>query len=169
METEERTTHAHDRIVKKVLVHAPRDRVWRAITDPQEFGAWFGVKIDGPFAQGAKVKGTIVRTTVDPEVAKQQAEFEGLPFDLEIDRVQPERLFSFRWHPFAIDRTVDYSGEPRTRVSFEIDEKPDGVLVTIAESGFEGLPPARRDKAFEANDQGWAKQAELLEKYLAQP
>lgn len=164
-------THAQassDRIQKAVLLHAPLDRVWRAISDSKELGSWFGMKLDGPLSPGTKVKGTIVPTTVDPQVAAQQRPYEGRTFDLTVDRVEPEHLVSFRWHPFAIDTNVDYSAEPTTLVSFELEDKRDGIMLTVTESGFDRLPDARRDDAFKANEEGWAKQMELVEKYIGE-
>src|SRR5258707_12675107 len=110
-----------DRIEKKVLLRAPRERVWRAISDSKEFGSWFGVKFDGPFVAGTRMLGKMVPTTVDPEVAARQKVHEGMAFDFTIDRVEPIRLFSFRWHPFAIERGVDYSKEPTTLIVFELE------------------------------------------------
>src|SRR6266536_1962748 len=92
-----------DRIEKKVLLRAPRARVWRALTDAEEFGSWFGMKFDGPFSPGAVRRGIIVPTTVDAEVAKAQQPYEGMPFEITIDRIEPERLFAFRWHPNAVE------------------------------------------------------------------
>jgi uncharacterized protein YndB with AHSA1/START domain len=157
-----------DRIVKKILLRAPRTRVWRAISDSQQFGSWFGMKVDGPFVAGATMRGTIKPTTVDPEVAAMQQPHEGMPFEITIDRIEPERLFSFRWHPFAIDRKVDYSKEPTTLIVFELEEQPGGTLLTLTESGFDRIPLARRAEAFSANEQGWEHQMKLIEKYLAQ-
>jgi uncharacterized protein YndB with AHSA1/START domain len=166
MATQTQTTQTQDRIQKSILLRAPRSRVWRAIADPQEFGSWFGLKIDGQVAPGSKVTGTIVPTTVDATIAKQQREYEGLQFEMTIDHVEPERLFSFRWHPNGVDGDVDYTAEPTTLVSFEIEERPEGVLLTVTESGFARLPAARRGKAFAANEQGWTKQMQLIEEYL---
>src|SRR5215472_15831385 len=156
-----------DRIEKKILLHAPRERVWRALADSAEFGRWFGMKFDGPFAAGASMRGVIVPTTVNAEVGKAQKPHEGLPFDITIEKMEPERLFSFRWHPFAIDRAVDYSKEPTTLVSFTLEEVADGVMLTVTESGFDRIPLDRRAKAFAANEGGWAKQMTLIEKHLA--
>ena len=124
---------ATDRIEKQVLLRAPRARVWRALADAEEFGRWFGVKFDGPFTPGAIVRGVIVGTTVDPEVAKAQREHEGLPFEITIDRVEPERTFAFRWHPFAVERGVDYSSEPTTLIVFALEEAPNGIVLTVTE------------------------------------
>ncbi len=156
-----------DRIEKHVFLAAPMSRVWRAISDPQEFGSWFGMKIDGSFTPGAKLTGFIVGTKVDEEVAKAQKQHEGLPFHILIEQVQPNRLFSYRWHPFAIDRNKDYSQEPTTLVEFKLEETAGGVNLTIVESGFDQIPLERRAKAFEANSGGWGKQIELIQKYLA--
>ena len=155
-----------DRIEKKVLLRAPRNRVWRALADSTEFGAWFGMKFDGPFAPGASMRAAIVPTTVDAEVAKAQKAHEGIPFEIAIERMEPERLFSFRWHPHAIERGVDYSAEPTTLVSFELEEVADGVMLTVTESGFEQIPLARRAKAFAANEGGWAIQVKMTERYI---
>ena len=155
-----------DRIEKKILLRAPVSRVWRAISDAREFGTWFGVEFDGPFAAGARMKGRITPTRVDPEVAKLQEPHKGKAFDCTIDRLEPERLFSFRWHPFAVEPGVDDSKEPATLVVFELAEVEGGSLLTISESGFDRIPIERRAKAFAANEGGWAHQSKLLEKYL---
>ncbi len=157
-----------DRIEKKVLLRAPRSRVWRALSDSAEFGAWFGVKFNEPFAPGAHLRGRIVGTAVDAEIAKAQRQFEDVPFEITIDKIEPERLFSFRWHPHAVESGVDYSREPTTLVEFTLEDVRDGVLLTVTESGFDAVPLARRAKAFTANEQGWAAVLKLVEKYLAQ-
>jgi len=156
-----------DRIEKHVLLNAPRARVWKALTDAKEFGEWFGVKFDGPFVAGAGLRGTIVPTRVDPEVAKMQAPYAGKTFDITVDRIEPQRLFSFRWHPFAIEPGIDYAKEPTTLIEFTLEEKPNGVLLTVVESGFDQIPLERRAKAFAANEGGWEKQMALIEKHLA--
>jgi uncharacterized protein YndB with AHSA1/START domain len=156
-----------DRLEKKILLRAPRPRVWRALTDSQEFGAWFGMQFDRPFTAGATLRATITGTTVDAEVARMQKEHEDLPFDITIERIEPERLFSFRWHPHAIERGVDYSAEPTTLVAFELEEVDGGILLTVSESGFDRIPLERRAKAFTSNQEGWAIVAQLIEKYLA--
>ena len=156
-----------DRIEKRIVLRAPRARVWRAITDSSEFGQWFGVKFDGPFTPGAPQRGVLVGTTVDAEVAKAQRVHADIPFEITIDRIEPERLFSFRWHPFAIERGVDYSAEPTTLIMFELEEVPEGTRLTVSESGFDRIPLARRATAFTANDQGWTIVVTLIEKYLA--
>jgi uncharacterized protein YndB with AHSA1/START domain len=157
-----------DRIEKKVLLRSPRTRVWRALTDPQEFGTWFGMRFDGPFVPGNRVRGTIVPTTVDATVAASQRRYEGTSFELHIERMEPERLFSFRWHPYAVEASVDYSIEPMTLVRFELEETSNGVLLTVVESGFDKIPITRRAKAFDANSGGWNMQIQLIEKFLAQ-
>lgn len=161
-------TSSTDRIEKQVLLHAPLERVWRAISDAHEFGAWFGVGFDGPFAAGTHLTGRVVPTTVDPEVAEGQKPYEGLRFDITVDRIEPMRLFSFRWHPYAVDPEVDYSNEPTTLVVFELEETPEGTLLTITESGFDGIPLSRRATAFEMNERGWEAQIALIAKYLTQ-
>lgn len=156
-----------DRIEKQVLLRAPRERVWRAVSDAEQFGTWFGVQFDGPFVAGALLTGRITPTKVDAEVAKSQEPYAGKPFEWTVERVEPMRLISFRWHPFAIEPGVDYSQEPTTLVMFELEKVAEGTRLTISESGFDRIPLERRAKAFAANDQGWAAQTGLLEKYLA--
>ena len=158
---------AVDRIEKKILLRAPRARVWRALADAQEFGQWFGVKFEGPFTPGNRQRGVIVPTTVDADVAKAQQAHEGLPFEITIDRIEPERVLAFRWHPHAIERDVDYSAEPTTLVVFALEEVADGTMLTVTESGFDRIPLARRAKAFTANEQGWTMVVKLIEKHLA--
>src|SRR6266700_5456249 len=156
-----------DRIEKKILLRSPRKRVWRALSDSTEFGTWFGVKFDGPFTPGASMRGVIVTTAVNAEVANAQKPYEGMPFEITIERMEPERLFSFRWHPFAVEPGVDYSAEPTTLVVFTLEEAADGVMLTVTESGFDGIPLARRAKAFSANEQGWSMVIKLIGEYLA--
>ena len=146
-----------DRIEKTVFLRAPRSRVWRAIATPEEFGAWFGVNLEGAFAPGKQVSG---RITIKG--------YENVPMEITIDRVEPERLISFRWHPFAVEGSRDYGAEPTTLVAFELEQRRDGVMLTVTESGFDDLPQARRDPAFRANEQGWAKEMELVGKYVDQ-
>ncbi|PWT86209.1 MAG: vanillate O-demethylase oxidoreductase VanB [Blastocatellia bacterium] len=162
------TVTVTDRIEKKILLRAASARVWRALTDSREFGEWFGVKFDGPFEPGALLRGVIVGTTVDHEVAKAQKEHEGLPVEITVDRIEPERIFAFRWHPFAVERDVAYSAEPTTLVVFALEEVPDGTMLTVTESGFDRIPMARRAKAFTANEHGWTVMVRVFEKYLAQ-
>ena len=157
-----------DRIQKKIQLRATLDRVWRAISDSREFGAWFGLEVAGPFEAGKAMNAVIRPTKADAGIAAKQKEFDGFPFELVVDRIEPKRLFSFRWHPFAVEKGRDYSSEPHTLVTFELEEKNGGVLVTVTESGFDRIPLERRAKAFTANEQGWGMVVTLLEKYLGQ-
>ena len=156
------------RIEKSILLRAPLKRVWRALADSAEFGSWFGMKFNGPFTPGARMSGVIVPTTVDPEVAKAQKAYEGTPFEITIEQMETERLFSFRWHPGAVVPGYDYSIEPTTLVVFQREEVADGVMLAVTESGFDGIPLARRAKAFTANEKGWGMVVELIAKFLAQ-
>ena len=125
------------------------------------------MQFDGPFVPGASLRGgVIVPTTVDAEVAKAQKEHEGLPFEITIDQIEPERRIAFRWHPFAIERGVDYSAEPTTLVAFTLEEAADGVMLTVTESGFDQIPLARRAKAFTANEGGWGIMVNVIREYL---
>lgn len=144
-----------DRIEKSVVLRAPRSRVWRAIANAGEFGSWFGVKLEGGFAPGAQVKG---RITIPG--------YEHVIMDITVERVEPEHLFSYRWHPYAIEPGVDYSGEPTTLVEFRFEEVTGGTQLTVTESGFDRIPAARRAEAFRMNDQGWAGQLKNIERYV---
>ena len=158
-----------DCIEKKILLRAPRSRVWRAISDPEQFGAWFGVKVEGPFTPGTALCGRLVGTQVNEEIAAAQRQYAHMPFEMVVDRVEPEHRFSFRWHPFAVEEGVDYSGEPMTLVTFSLEETPEGVLVTVTESGFDQIPIERRARAFAANEGGWSVVITLLDTYVSQP
>jgi uncharacterized protein YndB with AHSA1/START domain len=155
-----------DCIEKKILLRTPRARVWRALTDSTEFGIWFGMKFEDPFTPGAVMHGSIVGTKVNAEVAQAQKQYEGKAIEITIERMEPERLFSFRWHPHAIEPGMDYSAEPTTLIEFILEEVPEGVLLTVTESGFDQIPLARRAKAFTANEQGWGMVVKLIEEYL---
>jgi uncharacterized protein YndB with AHSA1/START domain len=145
-----------DRIEKKVVLGAPRSRVWRALTNAEEFGTWFGVKLEGGFAAGSRVQGRI--TTPG---------YEHVTMDITIVRLDPERYFSWRWHPYAVEPGVDYSAEPTTLVEFHLEEVAGGTRLTVVESGFEQIPLARRAKAFEMNEGGWAAQLENIGRHVS--
>ncbi|KWA00074.1 SRPBCC family protein [Burkholderia territorii] len=162
-------TESTDRIEKQALLAAPLARVWEAVSNAGEFGTWFGVTFDGPFVAGRPLFGRITPTRVDDDVANAQEPYAGTVFEIVVDRIEPKQWFSFRWHPFAIDPSVDYASEPMTLVTFALAEANGGTLLTISETGFDQLIEARRAKAREMNDQGWAAQMTLIMKYLAKP
>jgi uncharacterized protein YndB with AHSA1/START domain len=146
-----------DRIERKVLLKASRSRVWRALSDAKEFGDWFGVDFKGKsFVAGKAVQGRITHPGYDH-----------LVMEVQIERVVPERLLSWRWHPAAIDASVDYSQEPTTLVEFEITESEGGILLTVVESGLEKIPVARRPTVFRLNTSGWDAQMKNIEKHVA--
>ncbi|HKJ93156.1 MAG TPA: SRPBCC family protein [Longimicrobiales bacterium] len=155
-----------DRIEKHTLLRAPIERVWRAVSEAEQFGRWFGMHLDGPFVAGERVTGHIVPTTVDPGVAEKQKAFEGAPVELWVERIEPMRLFSFRWHPYAADPNVDVASEPTTLVEFRLEEAKGATHLTIVESGFDAIPLERREAAFRANEGGWTLQLTLIEKYV---
>lgn len=157
-----------DRIEKSIVLNAPREQVWRALSDAARFGTWFGVRFDGPFTAGSRLTGRIVPTQVDPEVARHQQPYEGTAFDFWVDRVEPMERIAFRWHPYAHEPGKSYDAEPTTLIVFELHDASGGAIrLTVTESGFDQLPADRRVKAFEANDGGWAMQMILVQKYLA--
>jgi len=159
-------TSVTDRVEQSIEVKAPRSRVWRALVDSHEFAAWFGIAVDGPFAPGARLRGTLVGTTADAEVAKAQKAHEGVTFDMVVAQIEPERRFSFRWHLGAVDPAIDYSKEPMTLVEFVLEEVPQGTRVTVIESGFDTIPLTRRAQAFDGNKEGWAIMMGVLGKHL---
>lgn len=144
-----------DRIERTVLVRAPRSRVWRALTNAREFGTWFGVKVEGTFAPGARVRGAITHKG-----------YEHVTWDITIERIEPERVFSWRWHPAAVELHVDYSTEPTTLVVFELTDVADGTQLTVTESGFDDVPLARRAQAYRMNGEGWTWQMKSIETYV---
>jgi uncharacterized protein YndB with AHSA1/START domain len=148
--------HVTDRIEKQILLRAPRSRVWRAIRDKTEFGAWFGVRFPaGAFTAGEKVSGAITSPG-----------YEHVLMDVEIVDVLPERQLSYRWHPYAIDPAVDYSSEPTTLVTFTLEEAEAGTRLTIVESGFDRIPLHRRADAIRMNDRGWAEQMASIDRHV---
>jgi uncharacterized protein YndB with AHSA1/START domain len=146
-----------DRIEKRIELKAPVSRVWQALTDHREFGAWFRVALEGPFVPGQEVRGRITWPGA-----------EHLTMTATVQRMESERLFSFTWHPYAIDLTADYSAEPPTLVEFTLEAIPDGTLLTVTESGFAALPAHRRDLAFRMNEQGWSIQIQNISQHLGQ-
>jgi uncharacterized protein YndB with AHSA1/START domain len=149
------STQVSDRIAKEIVIRAPRSRVWQAVANPEEFGAWFKVDMTGvQFLPGQPVEGKMTYPG-----------YEGMPFEMTIDRIEPEELFSFRWHPYGIDPTTDYSSEPMTLVEFRLHDIPGGTRLQITESGFDAIPLARRAEAFRMNEGGWEEQIHNLEAY----
>jgi uncharacterized protein YndB with AHSA1/START domain len=144
-----------DRIEKEIVVHAPRTKVWRAITDFREFGKWFLADMQDPFVAGSLSRGRITHPG-----------YEHLTLEIQIERMEPEHLFSWRWHPYAVDPKKDYSGEPTTLVVFELDEVAEGTRVKITESGFDAIPLERRAEAFRMNSGGWAQQVQNIARYV---
>jgi uncharacterized protein YndB with AHSA1/START domain len=145
-----------DRIEKTILLRAPIGRVWRALADAEEFGRWFRVKFDEPFAEGKTVRGRITYPG-----------YEHVRMEILVERMERERLFAFRWHPYAVDPDVDYSAEPTTLVEFRLAAEAGGTRLTITESGFDRIPASRRDEAFRMNGGGWAEQIGNIERHVA--
>jgi uncharacterized protein YndB with AHSA1/START domain len=143
-------------VERRIELRAPVARVWKVLTNFQEFGEWFRVKLNGPFIPGQTATGHITYPG-----------YEHLKMELAVQTMEPEKLFSYRWHPYAIDPNVDYSAEPMTLVEFRLEPTATGTRLTVTESGFENLPPHRRDQAFRMNDGGWAEQMKNIEAYLA--
>jgi uncharacterized protein YndB with AHSA1/START domain len=144
-----------DRIEKQVVLKAPRSRVWRALTDSKEFGAWFRIEFTGPFRAGAPIEGRITYPG-----------YEHLKGTFFIEKIEPPTRFTYRWHPYAVDPNVDYSAEPTTLVEFMLEEIAEGTRLTVVESGFDAIPAARRATAFKMNDGGWTIQVQNIAEYL---
>jgi uncharacterized protein YndB with AHSA1/START domain len=154
-QTETTTMTDTDRIEKKVQLNAPQSRVWRAISNASEFGEWFKVKLDGAFAEGKSIRGKILHP-----------KYEHMKIDFMVEQIEPERYFSYRWHPYPIDPNVDYSLEPTTLVEFMLEEVDGGTSLTIVESGFDRIPLARRAEAFRMDDEGWTGQIKAIQQYV---
>ena len=144
-------------IEKRIELKAPVARVWRAITDYREFGEWFRVALDGPFEPGKPARGRVLHKG-----------YEHVEWKATVQEMQPERLFSFTWYPYAIDPAVDYSGETPTLVEFRLEPIPEGTLLVITESGFDAVPPHRRSEAFRMNEGGWEAQIRNVERHVAE-
>jgi uncharacterized protein YndB with AHSA1/START domain len=144
-----------DRIERSIVLQAAFARVWRALTDAKEFGAWFRVELNRDFAPGAEISGRVTYPG-----------YEHIRFQMWIERMEAERLFTLRWHPFAIDPKADYSKEPTTLVEFRLEPVAGGVRLTVTESGFDKLPVQRRDEAFRMNSGGWDVQVENIRQHV---
>ena len=140
-----------DRIEKEIELRAPIERVWQALTDSNEFGTWFRVKLDGPFVAGQITTGHITYPG-----------YEHLKWQVRVKQMEPPRLFSFEWHPYAVDPNVDYSQEPATLVEFRLEPTATGTRLTVVESGFDALPSHRRDEAWRINEHGWSVQMQNI-------
>jgi uncharacterized protein YndB with AHSA1/START domain len=151
------TPSGTDRIERSVQIDAPRSRVWRALSNAEEYGKWFGANLKGQtFAPGQRVRGQI---TIPG--------YEHVVFDVVVERVEPESLMSYRWHPHAVDRAVDYSKEQRTLVTFTLQDVDGGTLLTVTESGFDNVPPSRRMEAFRMNSGGWEGQLRNIQRHVS--
>ena len=149
-------TTVADRIEKQIVLQAPRSRVWSALSDAEEFGRWFGVKLHGAFTEGATVRGQITHPG-----------YEHLTMELLVERIEPERYFAYRWHPYAVDPAVDYEKEEPTLVTFTLKDAPgNATLLTVVETGFDKVPPERRLEAFRMNGNGWQKQLENIARHV---
>ena len=154
-QTEPQVDRQTDRIEKKIFLRAPRSRVWRAIADSQEFGQWFGVRLQGTFRTGAVLRGKV-----------RYPGYEHVTLEVTVEEMQPERRISWRWHPHALETGRDYATEPTTLVVFELEDAPGGTTLTVVESGFDGLPLDRRAAAFRGNDGGWTDQMRNIERHI---
>jgi uncharacterized protein YndB with AHSA1/START domain len=144
-------------IEKRIELNAPISKVWRALTDYREFGEWFRVKLDGPFVPGEISTGHITYPG-----------YEHLKWEAAVQKMESERLFSFTWHPYAVDPDFDYSSEPVTLVEFRLEPKDKGTVLHLTESGFDALPKDRRFEAFRMNEDGWTEQMTNIESHLKQ-
>jgi uncharacterized protein YndB with AHSA1/START domain len=145
-----------DRIEKTIELKAPLSRVWRALTDHREFGTWFRVDLDRPFVPGQVARGRITYPG-----------YEHVRFEAVVQKLEPERLFSFTWHPNAVD-PVDYSQEPPTLVEFTLQPIAGGTLLRMVESGFDKIPSHRRAEAFRMNEGGWSAQMQNIAHYVGE-
>jgi uncharacterized protein YndB with AHSA1/START domain len=146
-----------DRIERSVVINAPRERVWRALSNAEEFGTWFGANLKSQaFAPGQRARGQI---TIPG--------YEHVYFDVVIERIEPQKLLSYRWHPYAVDPAVDYTKEQPTLVTLTLKDAPgNGTLLTVVESGFDNVPPHRRLEAFRMNSRGWKSQMDNIVRHV---
>ena len=145
-----------DRIEKRIELKAPVSRVWRALTDYREFGEWFRVKLERPFVAGEEARGQVLHPG-----------YEHITWKAVVQKIEPERLFTFTWYPYAVDQTMDYSKETPTLVEFRLEAIAGGTLLVLTESGFDKVPSDRRADAFRMNEGGWTQQMKNIEDYLA--
>lgn len=145
-----------DRIEKEIVLKAPVERVWEALTDSKQFGEWFRARFDGPFVAGREVGGQITYPG-----------YEHFRFVVTVERIEPRTLFSLRWHPSAVEPGRDYSAEPTTLVEFTLEPVAGGTRLRLVESGFDSLPPDRREAAWRSNDGGWTIQMENVRQHVA--
>lgn len=157
-----------DRIEKSAVLPAPLERAWHAVSDAQQFGTWFGAEFDGPFEAGRVLRARISPTKVDPDVAKLQEPYAGMPFDFAVDAVEPMRRIVFRWHPHAVDAQA-VRDEPMTTLTFTLEDADRGTRLTIVESGFDRVAADRREAAYAANAGGWEHQLRLVSKFVDVP
>lgn len=170
------TTTISDRIEKQIVLRASPSRVWDAISDAEEFGSWFGVRLRGGFAPGRTVTGIFDAELDEGAIVAHQKRMGLTPSKVRmpepnavfctVERVEPETYFSFRWIPYGIDAEADPDNEPTTLVEFTLEPVPEGTRVTIVESGFDRVPAHRRERAFRMNDGGWSSQTENLRKHV---
>jgi uncharacterized protein YndB with AHSA1/START domain len=145
-----------NQIEKRIEIASPVSRVWRALTDSRQFGEWFLVKMDGPFVAGQPAGGQITHPG-----------YEHVRMEIVVKAIEPETLFSFTWHPYAIDPKVDYSQEESTLIEFRLQPTAGGTLLTVTETGFDKIPAARRAEAILRNDSGWAQQMKNIQAYVS--
>lgn len=150
--------HESNEIKRKVLLNASRQRVWDALTDAEQFGSWFGIALKGKqFAAGRAIEAPITYPG-----------YEHVVWKAKIERLEPQARFSFSWHPYAVDKEVDYDTEAPTLVEFTLEDHGEGILLRVVESGFDGIPDARRRQiAYKKNSRGWDDQMSNIEEYLA--
>jgi uncharacterized protein YndB with AHSA1/START domain len=144
-----------DRIEKEIQIQAPRSRVWKALTDAKEFGTWFQIALDGPFLPNTRVDGRM-----------RKKGYEHVVVEFQVETIEPEHRFTYRWHPYCVDPNIDYSKEPTTLIEFTLEDRDGGTLLRVVESGFDGIPISRRAEALKMNDGGWAYQLKAVAAYV---
>ena len=144
-----------DRIEKQIEISAPQSRVWQALVDADEFGKWFGVKLEGPFRVGEATRGQLT-----------YPKFEHIVWEAQIKAIEAEHYFAFTWHPYAMDPDVDYSDEPPTLIEFRLESMPGGTLLKVVESGFDAIPAGRRPEALRMNTHGWEVQIQNIKRHV---
>lgn len=144
-----------NQIEKTIRLKAPMSRVWRALTDHREFSEWFKMNLNAPFVAGSETIGHV-----------NCGAAENLEVRIKVVKMEPETLFSYTWHPYAIDPDRDYSAEEPTHVTFRLADHGGETELTVTETGFPNLPADRRLEAFRMNTEGWTVQVDNIKRYV---
>jgi uncharacterized protein YndB with AHSA1/START domain len=154
------TSQTPSQVNRSTIIRAPRSKVWKALTELDQFCKWFSVARVDPRAQFQP--GVTARL-----ISTHEGPCKGFEFAMDVVDIVPETLFAWQWHPGAPIAGEDLSAEPKTRVEFRLEDAEGGTRVTITESGFDALFAHRRASAYQDNEGGWKIQMLALEQYVS--